>query len=221
LAVHESGIHATIAGVLLALTIPARTRIDPDAFVARIRVILDEFSRAGTHRDHILTNGPQQEALAELEDAVEGVGAPLQRLEHALHPLVAFAIVPLFALANAGVKIHGDLGATFGSSITIGVVLGLVIGKQAGITLFAWLATRTGLTVLPEGTSWRQLYGVGWLAGIGFTMSLFVADLAFGSEGQELLLTEAKLGILLASLIAGGVGWIVLSRWALVVRKPD
>jgi Na+:H+ antiporter, NhaA family len=219
-AVHESGVHATVAGVLLALTIPARTRIDPDAFVARSRVILDEFARAGTHGANILTNGAQQEALAELEDAVEGVGAPLQRLEHALHPFVAFVIVPLFALANAGVKIDGDLGSTLGSRVTIGVVLGLVIGKQVGITLFAWLATRFGLTVLPDGTSWRQLYGVGWLAGIGFTMSLFVADLAFGSAGEENLLTEAKLGILLASLIAGVAGWLVLSRWALVARPP-
>jgi NhaA family Na+:H+ antiporter len=217
-AVHESGVHATVAGVLLALTIPARTRIDPDAFVSRGRTILAEFERAGAHGSSILTNGPQQEALAELEDAVEGVGAPLQRLEHTLHPWVAFAVVPLFALANAGVTIEGDLASTLGNRVTIGIVLGLVLGKQIGITLFAWLATRAGLTALPDGISWRQIYGTSWLAGIGFTMSLFVADLAFGTTGEVDLLIAAKLGILLASLIAGVAGWLVLTRWALVVQ---
>ncbi|MEA2593679.1 MAG: Na+:H+ antiporter, NhaA family [Thermomicrobiales bacterium] len=219
-AVHESGVHATIAGVLLALTIPALTRIDPVAFVARGRAILDEFDRAGPDRESILTNGTRQEALAELEDAVEGVGAPLQRLEHALHPLVAFVIVPLFALANAGVQIDGDLARTLGNRVTVGIVLGLVLGKQIGITLFVWLATRVGLTTLPAGTSWRQIYGASWLAGIGFTMSLFVADLAFAGANESSLLTAAKLGILLASLIAGIAGWLVLSRWSLVAR-PD
>jgi NhaA family Na+:H+ antiporter len=217
-AVHESGIHATIAGVLLALTIPARTRIDPDVFVARGRAILDEFDRAGEHGTTILTNGPRQDALAELEDAVEGVGAPLQRLEHALHPWVAFVVVPLFALANAGVRLNGDLGATIGNRITIGVILGLVVGKQIGITLFAWLATRFGFSALPAGVSWRQIYGAGWLAGIGFTMSLFVADLAFQQPGEDELLTSAKLGILAASLVAGVAGWLILSRWSLAEK---
>jgi NhaA family Na+:H+ antiporter len=139
-AVFESGVHATVAGVLLALTIPARTRIDPDAFVAKGRRLLEEFARAGEHDASILTNGPRQEALAELEDVVEAAGAPLQRLEHALHSWVAFAIVPLFALANAGVRIEGDLGTALGNQITLGVVLGLVLGKQLGVTLAAWLA---------------------------------------------------------------------------------
>jgi NhaA family Na+:H+ antiporter len=213
--VHESGVHATVAGVLLALTIPARTRIDPDEFVARSRAILDAFDHARTQGGTILTNGAQQDALAELEDAVEGVGAPLQRLEHALHPWVAFAIVPLFALANAGVHLDGEIGSTIGNRVTLGVVLGLVLGKQVGITLFAWLATRTGLTALPDGISWRQIYGAGWLAGIGFTMSLFVADLASQDPGESDHLTSAKLGILLASLLAGVIGGLVLGRWGL------
>jgi Na+:H+ antiporter, NhaA family len=211
-AVFESGVHATVAGVLLAFSIPARTRIDPDAFVDKGRELLGEFERAGEHGASILTNGERQEALAELEDAVEGVGAPLQRMEHALHPWVAFAIVPLFALANAGVRIEGDLGTALGNRVTLGVIVGLVLGKQLGVTLAAWLAVRSRLTDLPQGVGWRHIYGAGWLAGIGFTMALFVADLAFAEAEEDALLTAAKLGILAASLIAGAGGWLILSR---------
>ena len=209
-AVFESGIHATVAGVLLAMTIPARTRLDPDRFLRRGRRLLDRFDQAGEHGESVLTNGARQEALAELEDAVEGASAPLQRLEHALHPLVAFAIVPVFALANAGVTIEGSLADAVGNRITLGVVLGLVLGKQLGITLAAWLAVRLRLTDLPEGIALRQIYAAGWLAGIGFTMSLFVADLAFADAGEADRLTAAKIGILIASLVAGGVGWLLL-----------
>jgi NhaA family Na+:H+ antiporter len=221
-AVFESGVHATVAGVLLALTIPANTRIDPRAFLTRSRAILQAFERAGTGDDtgtSILTNGERQEALAELEDAVEGAGAPLQRMEHVLHPWVAFAIIPLFALANAGVRVEGDLGAALGNRVTLGAVLGLVLGKQLGVTLAAWLAVRSGVTDLPEGVGWHHIYGAGWLAGIGFTMSLFVADLAFAEAGEGPLLTAAKLGILLASLIAGVGGWLILSRGSLILRR--
>jgi Na+:H+ antiporter, NhaA family len=213
--VFESGIHATVAGILLAMTIPAHTRIDPGAFLVKSRAMLIAFERAGTGDDRgvsILTNGARQEALAELEDAVEGAGAPLQRMEHVLHPWVAFAIVPLFALANAGVRFEGDLGTVLGNRVTIGVVLGLVLGKQIGVTVGAWLAVRSGVTELPEGVRWGHIFGVGWLAGIGFTMSLFVADLAFADSGEASLLTAAKLGILVASLFAGVGGWLILSR---------
>jgi len=221
-AVFESGVHATVAGVLLAFTIPANTRIDPRAFLVRSRAVLNEFERAGTGDDtsaSILTNGARQEALAELEDAVEGAGAPLQRMEHVLHPWVAFAIVPLFALANAGVRIEGDLGAALGNRVTLGVILGLVLGKQLGVTVAAWLAVRSGMTDLPEGVGWRHIYGAGWLAGIGFTMALFVADLAFADAGEGGLLTSAKLGILVASLLAGIGGWLILSRRSAILLR--
>jgi NhaA family Na+:H+ antiporter len=222
LAVFESGVHATVAGVLLALTIPASTRIDPRAFLDRSRATLAAFDRAGSDDEtgaSILTNGERQEALAELEDVVEGAGAPLHRLEHVLHPWVAFAIMPLFALANAGVRIEGDLLGALGNRVTLGVVLGLVLGKQLGVTLAAWLAVRSGVTDLPEGVGWRHIYGAGWLAGIGFTMSLFVADLAFADPGEAGLLTAAKLGILVASLIAGVGGWLILSRGSSILRR--
>jgi NhaA family Na+:H+ antiporter len=222
LAVFESGVHATVAGVLLALTIPASTRIDPRAFLDRSRATLVAFDRAGSDDEtgaSILTNGERQEALAELEDVVEGAGAPLHRLEHVLHPWVAFAIMPLFALANAGVRIEGDLLGALGNRVTLGVVLGLVLGKQLGVTLAAWLAVRSGVTDLPEGVGWRHIYGAGWLAGIGFTMSLFVADLAFADPGEAGLLTAAKLGILVASLIAGVGGWLILRRGSSILRR--
>jgi NhaA family Na+:H+ antiporter len=205
----QSGIHATIAGVLLAMTIPARTLMDERAFVARGRELLDRFERAGARGQGILTNGAQQSAVQALEAASARVTAPLQRIEQALHPWVLFGVMPLFALANAGVVLEGDLASALGDRVTIGIVLGLVIGKQVGVTLFAWLATRLGLASLPAGVSWRQVYGAGWLAGIGFTMSLFIADLAFADAEA---LTSAKIGVLAASLVAGTVGFLLLRQ---------
>ena len=169
-----SGVHATLAGVLLALTIPARTRVDTGEFFRRAHALLRHFDLAGEEAADIRTNADQQAALAELEDLAEGVQTPLQRLEHALHPWVAFVIVPLFALANAGVALGGGLGAALREPVTLGVVAGLLLGKQLGVTGAAWLAVRAGLADLPEGVTWRHVYGAGWLAGIGFTMSLFV-----------------------------------------------
>lgn len=205
----QSGVHATIAGVLLAITIPARTWMNEEAFVEHGRELIDRFEQAGAQGRGILTNGAQQSAVQALEAASARVTAPLQRIEHALHPWVLFGVMPLFALANAGVVIEGDLASAFGNRVTLGVILGLVIGKQVGITLFAWLATRMGLASLPAGTSWRQIYAVGWLAGIGFTMSLFIADLAFTDVE---LLASAKVGILAASIVAGSVGYALLRR---------
>ncbi|MFN8677641.1 MAG: Na+/H+ antiporter NhaA [Thermomicrobiales bacterium] len=211
-AIFASGLHATLAGVLLALTIPARTRIDSDAFVNRGQKLLQQFARAGDPGDSVLTNGERQDTLAELEDVVEAAGAPLQRLEHSLHPWVVFAIVPLFALANAGVRVEGNLTAVMAHPVTLGVFVGLVLGKQIGVLLGAWLATRLGWSELPAGVSWRQIYGVGWLAGIGFTMSLFVADLAFPRPDAAPNLAAAKLGVLAASVVAGAGGWLILRR---------
>jgi NhaA family Na+:H+ antiporter len=210
-----------VAGVLLAFTIPARTRIDPEELVDRGQAALWEFAWTITDQGTILTNGAQQDALAELEDLVEGAGAPLQRLEHSLHPWVAFLIIPLFALANAGVALEGDLGATLSNRVTLGIVLGLVLGKQLGITLFSWLAVRMGVTELPDGVGWQQIYGAGWLCGIGFTMSLFVADLAFAGSDEADHLTAAKLGIVLASAVAGGVGWVLLRHNSPTPREQE
>ncbi len=207
LALLQSGIHATIAGVLLAMTVPSRARINTDEFLKRSRNILDHFERAGERGENVLTNEERQASLHALETATERVETPLQRMEHSLHPWAIFAIMPLFALANAGVSLGGDLAGTLISSVSLGIVAGLVVGKQLGITVFAWLAVKSGFAEMPPGVGWPQIYGVGWLAGIGFTMSLFIADLAFE---EDPLLEVAKLGILTASLIAGIVGWAIL-----------
>jgi len=204
LAFLESGVHATVAGVLMAMTIPARQRLDAESFIARSREILEELEQ--TSKRSPVANPAQQAALQNLESACEEAEPPLQRLERSLHPWVAFAIVPLFALANAGVSINSQSYAIT-HSVSLGIILGLVVGKQVGITLFSYLAVRLGLAQLPAELSWRHIYGMGWLAGIGFTMSLFIAHLAFGDEG---FLELSKIGILTASLIAGVAGWLIL-----------
>jgi NhaA family Na+:H+ antiporter len=130
-------------------------------------------------------------------------------MEHALHPWVTFLILPVFALANAGVAITGNFGQTLVEPVTLGVILGLVLGKPIGIFVATWLAVRSGLASLPAGVTWNHIHGAGWLGGIGFTMSLFIAGLAFTDEAQ---LTMAKLGILVASTCAAVVGSLLLMR---------
>ncbi len=204
-----SGVHPTIAGVLLAMTIPARTRIDADELLSKGRRILKEFERSGGNGNGngVLRNQYQEAALLELVATSRDAETPLQRLEHSLHPWVAFVIMPVFALANAGVALQTGLTTALTHTVTLGVIAGLVIGKQVGITLAAWLVIRSGLTTLPSEVTWRHIYGAGWLGGIGFTMSLFIAGLAFA--GTELL-PEAKVGIMAASIIAGIGGWLIL-----------
>jgi NhaA family Na+:H+ antiporter len=207
-AVLESGVHATIAGVLTALVIPARRLIDAGEFAERSRALLAEFADNLPGKAGELTED-QRDAVHSLEVATEDVQTPSARLEHTLHPWVAFFVIPVFALANAGVP----LGASFLRALTepaaIGIMLGLGLGKQIGVTLFAWLALRTGLGQMPAGVTRRQIYGAACLCGIGFTMSLFIADLAFESAAQ---LEAAKAGILCASLLSGLIGWLILRR---------
>jgi NhaA family Na+:H+ antiporter len=148
-----------------------------------------------------------------LDKACEFVETPLQRLEPALHPWMAFFIMPIFALANAGVKIGANVGEVLLEPVALGILAGLVAGKQIGITLFSWVSVRLRLASLPTGVGWKHIYGAGWLAGIGFTMSIFIATLAFESEDLQV----AKTAILAASLIAGVGGSLYLSR----LRNPD
>ena len=204
-----SGVHATVAGVLVAATIPIRVRVDPAGFLARGRDLLLVFERSGEYGHEDETSSEQRAILKELEDTAQEMQSPLQRFENALHPWVAFVIMPLFALSNAGVKIEGDFFAALTHPVTIGIVLGLVIGKQVGVTLFSWAAVRFGFAALPYGVTWLQFYGVALLGGIGFTMSLFITNLAFTTQA---LSTEAKIGILLGSAISGVIGYLVLLR---------
>jgi Na+:H+ antiporter, NhaA family len=209
-AVTQSGVHATIAGVLLAFTIPSRKVLDQSAFLKEGRAVLDHFEKASkTEPRHFLADIEQQTAIEALGDACEKMQPPLHRLEHALHPWVTFAIMPLFALANAGVSVSGGLGKLIVQPITLGVIIGLMLGKPLGVTIAAWLAVRLGGASLPASVSWQHVHGAGWLAGIGFTMSLFMAGLSFSDDA---LLSEAKLGILIASLCAGLIGSMVLVR---------
>jgi len=208
LAVLQSGIHASIAGVLLAFTIPAKTRINTKGFSKNTRDLLDKFERAGEHGENVLTNETRQADVMAIEQCCDRILSPLQRFEHWLHPWSSFVIMPLFALANAGVTLKGmDLGAALVSPVSIGIIAGLFLGKQFGIFAFAWLAVKIKVASLPEGVNWSKIYGAGILAGIGFTMSLFIAGLAFTDDS---ILNLSKIGILTASLIAGVVGYVFL-----------
>lgn len=206
----RSGIHSTIAGVLLAMTIPTSSHLNAAEFSERARALVDDFDRTETGDLLVITSKGQQEALHRLDVAVSAVNAPLLKLEHSLHNLVSFAIMPLFAFANAGVRL-GGVGDALLNPVALGVMLGLVVGKSMGITAFSALAVRLGIAALPAGVTWRMLHGAAWLGGIGFTMSLFIAELAFG---EAPLLDAAKIGVLVASLVAGGVGFLLLRRSA-------
>jgi len=202
-AVLKSGVHATIAGVLMAFTIPTRTFTDRSAFLKSCRGLLDTVESVDDH------SAEEHDAVHALELQCELIQSPLHRIEHRLQPWVSFLIMPLFAFANAGVHLFGNLKAAATHSVALGVLVGLFVGKPLGITSFAWFATKAG-TEAPAGTNWKQLFGASWLCGIGFTMSLFIAELAFG-EGQ--LLDIAKIGTLAASLFAGAAGAAVLWRF--------
>jgi NhaA family Na+:H+ antiporter len=204
-----SGVHATVAGVALALVVPARTPLHFRDFVRRAGAILARAEQSADPNENLIASEDQQAALHALEEACESVQPPLHRMEHALHPWVTFFIMPVFALANAGVPLSSDIASTLGEPITLGVVIGLLLGKPLGITLAAWMAVRSGLAALPDGSTWPRLHAVGWLAGIGFTMSLFIAGLAFQDEA---MLNLAKVGILAASLLAGIVGSAIFFR---------
>jgi NhaA family Na+:H+ antiporter len=211
----KSGVHATIAGVLLALTIPAHSKINEDEFANRSHKLLDEFQK----KDKGKNLSPTQQSIVEaIEKEAEQAQAPLQRLEHTLHPYVSFLIMPIFALANAGVSLSGNPLELLSNPVTLGIIFGLVIGKQAGIFSFVYIAVKSGWAELPPKVSKMQIYGVSCLAGIGFTMSLFIAGLAFTDEE---LLTSAKFGILIASFISGIVGYVVLRYFSKSEKKDQ
>ena len=204
--VHESGVHATIAGVLLAATIPTRNRINAVEFSHEARALLDEFDRTETGDLLVLTSKGQQEALFALERASEAGNVPLLRLEHGLHNVTAFLVMPIFAAANAGVAIGGPVHDL---NVALGIAAGLVLGKPIGIITASVVAVRLGIANLPDGVSWRMLHAYSWLGGIGFTMSLFIAMLAFDDPA---LVDAAKLGILGSSLAAGVAAAFLIRR---------
>jgi NhaA family Na+:H+ antiporter len=207
-AVHESGIHSTIAGVLVAITIPSRARLDPLEFVARTRDQLVRMEAEHQPGRPVIAEDTQQLLALDIRREARHTACPLQRLEFALHPWTSYVILPLFALANAGVRVvDADVGQILTSPVSLGVVVGLVLGKPVGILAASWIASRLGLAVLPKSATWRHLVGAAALGGIGFTMSLFIANIAFSAPAETI---QAKAAILVASVAAGLVGWSIL-----------
>ena len=205
----HSGIHATVAGVLLAFTIPARQCIDGRAFLARSEQILGKFRKAEEAGEAIYASARRSAALHGLARDCERAESLMLRFEHALAPWITYVIMPVFALANAGVALGAGVTDALINPIGLGIICGLGLGKPIGIVSFSWLVTRLRLASMPDTVRWRQILGVGAVAGIGFTMSLFVADLAFGPTP---LLETAKVGIVAASVASGFAGTIVLSK---------
>jgi len=210
-AVHASGVHSTLAGILLALTIPARPTYTPAHFERRIDELRSAF-RADrldlTTPDDPLSNERMASIAEAMERSAAAVQSPLQRIEHALTPWVTFAVIPIFALANADIDLRGVVWSqALSNDVTIGIFAGLVAGKFVGISFFSWFAVLLGLARLPSGVQWKHLLGAAWLGGIGFTMSLFIAQLASGSPA---ILEQAMLGILLASVTSAVIGLIWL-----------
>jgi len=211
----QSGVHATLAGILGALSVPATPKYNPERFSEHVKELMQRFEASHQPGKSIMTNDALRAVVQTLENGVHSVETPLQRLEHTWHMPVAYLIIPIFALANAGIVLDFDsMGETFAHPVMIGVTLGLLLGKFIGITGASWLVLKLGVAELPKDTRFTQIAGVSLLAGIGFTMSIFVAQLGF-SEREDLLLM-AKTGILVASLLAGIAGFI----WLYLVSKP-
>jgi Na+:H+ antiporter, NhaA family len=201
-ALHHSGIHATISGVVAGLMIPARPQRSSREVVQELAAHVNDVERRSSDEEL------QGAEILMIEEKLEELEAPLNRFVHLWHPFVAFLVMPLFALANSGVSLHGFGPSTIATPVALGTALGLVVGKQLGIFGFTMIAIRFGLAPMPGNASARKLYGVSIVAGIGFTVALFIAALAYGEASDSL--DEAKIGILLGSLVAGMIGFAVL-----------
>ena len=209
LAVFESGVHATIAGVALGLLTPASAYIKPEAYREEADKIIHDWQDSVDRGEE----ASAQALLGQLEELTTSAEAPLERLERALVRWSSFVVVPIFALANSGVDLSGGVIEDAASSdVTLGVLLGLLAGKVVGVIGTTWIATVLGLGELPRGVTWPQIIGVGLLAGIGFTVALFITELAF--DENEILAINAKIGILSASVVAGTLGYTLLKLTA-------
>ncbi len=209
IAMLKSGIHATLAGILLAFTIPMRPKYDPDRFLSQIKGMLEQIKQAYQHEKNIIKNDELRSRVRALGEGVQLVQAPAQILESKMHLPSAYFIIPIFALANAGIPVDwSSLGSIVVHPVSVGIAVGLVAGKLIGIAGFSWLAVKFGLTSLPQGLNFKHIIGVGLMGGIGFTMSIFIAELGFASSAENLLM--AKTGILIASVLAGVSGFLWL-----------
>ena len=202
-----SGVHATIAGILIALTIPANTKVAENEYFIKLTDYLGKFNKEKRIEGSLLSQ-EQAHLMAKIELLNKQAQTPLQKLEHALHPLVAFFILPIFALSNAGVHVEGSVVEMILHPLSLGIIVGLVLGKFIGVSLFSHLVVRLKIATLPEGITWRQIYGVAFLAGIGFTMSIFISELAFSNEEYKQI---SKVGIMAASFISAVIDMVWLS----------
>jgi Na+:H+ antiporter, NhaA family len=204
----ESGVHATIAGVLAALAIPSTPKRVPSTLTKKAKKLLDEYEQYPVNENYQI-NEEQKRILSEIKHKIDEVETPAARLEHNLHLPVALIIIPIFALANAGIKIDfSSIGTTIIEPVSLGIILGLIFGKVIGIFGVSYVAVKLKIAQLPKDSSMSQVFGVAFLGGIGFTMSIFVADLAFINNPE--LIFQAKIGILCASLFSGLFGYLWL-----------
>lgn len=220
----NSGIHPTIAGVLVALCVPATPVFAPKKYIKKIRIAISHFRDVD---DETLTklsilNKEQMNWLKEIESASDKVISPLQELEDSLHPFVNFFIVPIFAFANAGIYLLNMDPASLIEGIGLAIILGLVVGKFVGIFTFSWLTVKFRLAPMPAHTTWPAMASVAMLGGIGFTVSLFIATISFGNDpSQAALLNQAKMGIVTGSLLAGIIGFIWMHKILPAQDAPD
>lgn len=201
-----SGVHPTIAGILAAFTIPASRKINVSKFKTNIQSLFSIFEQQRQHPPRLHT-ASQQEMIDSMRSVCDDYEAPLQRIEHSLHPWVIYFIMPVFALSNAGIILSSNLPEIVSHPVSAGIIFGLVLGKVLGITLFSWIGCKMGVASLPKGITFTHITGVAFLAGIGFTMSLFIAGLAFSDPEY---VGASKIGILLGSLLSGIAGYVIL-----------
>jgi len=206
LAFFFSGVHPTVAGILIAFAIPGRVKIKEKQYLKDLNKLHQRFLDAQPIKGSFVSER-QVEILGEIENKTNDATTPLQKIEHILSPVVGFFILPLFALVNAGIHIHGDITGILGQNISLGIAFGLIAGKFIGITGSAWILVKLKIAELGQDINWGQICGVALMAGIGFTMSIFITELAFQ---EEELRFAAKLSILFTSVIAGILGSIVL-----------
>ncbi len=204
----QSGIHATIAGVILALTIPSKTIINEVRFSVRMKYLLQKFKDVSNSEIEVLANPHQQHIIHQMDNHIEEINPLMHKFESALHPWVTFAIMPIFALANSGVELSGGLMQDSIPPVAIGIFLGLFLGKPIGIFLFSLISVKLKFAELPSGTNWKQVFALGMIAGIGFTMSIFIDSLAFDDQN---LVNIGKAAILGTSSIAAILGLLAVS----------
>lgn len=206
-----SGVHATIAAVLAAFMIPVNVKIKEHLYIDKLQAYLNQFKNIDPNDKIPTLTNEQLHILDAVKKANDAAMPPSQKLEHAMHPFVTFLIIPIFAIANAGVSLDLDVDSLFNTNVAMGVGLGLLLGKVIGVVGFTWLFVKLKIATYPAGMHFKNLLGIGFLASIGFTMSLFVTTLAFSHEEY---ITQAKIGIFAASLIGGTIGYFILSKQA-------